>query len=409
MKFSQYFIPTLRDTNEESKSFELCLKSGLVNALAAGMYTYLPMGLRVLKNIEAIIRRHMDENGAHELLMPALHPIDVWKKTGRDEVIGEVMYRIKNRRGQELCLGPTHEEIIADLASKYISSYKQLPVTLYQIQTKFRDEMRAKGGLIRGCEFVMKDAYSFNTDAESMALEYNKMYKAYQKILEECGLRYVINEADTGFMGGGVSHEFLVAAESGEDKVYYSPSADLYGTQEELKIYDDVEEKKALEIGHIFQLGTKYTEAMGAFIQDQNSKRFPIQMGCYGIGVSRIISAVIEQNYDEDGIIWPKSIAPFDIQLVCLNPEKEEIKAYSDELYSKLKEKGYGVLYDERKKVSGGVRFKDARLIGLPLMIVVGKKNFENQELELEVRATKQKTMIATDDIDSIIKIYEEI
>lgn len=407
MLYSKYFVPTLRETKEESKSFDLCLRAGLVNALAAGMYTYMPMGLRVLKKIEGIIRKHIDSTGAHELLMPALHPIDVWKKTGRDEVIGDVMYRISNRREQTLCLGPTHEEIITDLVSKFIDSYKQLPVTLYQIQTKFRDEIRPKGGLIRGCEFVMKDAYSFNVDMDSLQEEYDKMYKAYQDIFDQCGLRYVIAEADTGMMGGAVSHEFLVAAEPGEDSVWYSASEDKYGTEDELKDCSDAKEVRALEVGHIFQLGTKYTEAMGALYQDQDGKRKPIIMGCYGIGVSRIISAVIEQNHDDDGIVWPKSIAPFDVQLVCLNPEKEDILEYSTELYNKMTAAGIEVLFDERKKVSGGVKFKDARLIGNPVMIVVGKKNFEQGQVEVEIRKTKEKTMLSKDNVEEIINFIK--
>jgi len=408
MLYSKFFMPTLRETKEDCISFDLSLRAGLVNALAAGMYSYLPAGLRVLNNIQSIIRKHINATGANEILMPALHPIEIWKKTGRDEVIGDVMYRIKNRKGSTLCLGPTHEEIVTDIVSKYISSYKQLPITLYQIQTKFRDEMRPKGGLIRGCEFVMKDAYSFSTTEESLKAEYAKMYQAYQDIFDECGLRYVIAEADTGFIGGSVSHEFLVAAVSGEDKVYYSPSKDRYGTKEQLADCTDAEEKNALEVGHVFQLGTKYSAAMGAEFQDESGKRNPAIMGCYGIGVSRIISAAIEQNHDDEGIVWPKHIAPFDFQLVCLDPNDEAVFAQAKSIYDALQARGFEVLFDERAGVTPGVKFKDARLAGMPVTIAVGKKGLANGVVETEIRRGKVKSTVAKDDVEAIAALWEQ-
>jgi prolyl-tRNA synthetase len=401
-------MPTLRETKEDCASFDLSLRAGLINALAAGMYSYLPAGLRVLNNIQGIIRKHMNATGANEILMPALHPIEIWKKTGRDEVIGDVMYRIKNRKGSMLCLGPTHEEIVTDILAKFLSSYKQLPITLYQIQTKFRDEMRPKGGLIRGCEFVMKDAYSFSTSEESLKAEYAKMYQAYRDIFDECGLRYVIQEADTGFIGGSLSHEFMVAAAPGEDKIFYSAANDRYGTKDQLVDCADAQETNALEVGHIFQLGTKYSAAMGAEFQDESGKRKPAIMGCYGIGVSRIISAAIEQNHDEDGIVWPKHIAPFDIQLVCLDPADETVFAQAKSLYDGLQARGFEVLFDERQSVTPGVKFKDARLAGMPVTVAVGKKSLANGTVETEIRRGKIKSTVAKDDIDAIANLWEQ-
>jgi len=385
VRFSKYLIPTLREVKEESISFNLSLKAGLISSLASGIYTYLPLGLKVLRKIENIIRKHMNLRGANEILMPALQPLELWSKTGRDKLLGEVMIKFEDRRGRKLCLGPTHEEVVTDLASKYISSYKQLPLILYQIQSKFRDEVRPKSGLIRGCEFVMKDAYSFDSTGEGLDHNYELILSAYKEIFKECGVDTAVLEADTGFIGGSKSHEFLAPADSGEDILLYCGKCGSYfkdGKQCPKCSNRPVEEKKALELGHIFKLGVKYSGKLGADFLDDKSRRLPLIMGCYGIGVSRIISAVIEQNYDKDGIKWPVNIAPFDAEVICLNTEDKDVFSFAEGIYSSLKEAGLDVLFDDRPGYSG-VKFKDSYLIGIPFLIVVGKKQSKKGKVEI--------------------------
>lgn len=410
MLFSDYFISTQREIKEESVSFKLSLKAGLVSSLAAGIYSYLPLGLRVLRNIENIIRKNMAECGANEVLLPALQPMDLWEKTGRDELLGETMFRFKDRKKRPLCLAPTHEEAITDLVSKYVSSYKQLPLVLYQIQTKFRDELRPRAGLIRGSEFVMKDAYSFDIDEKGLAENYKRMLSAYKNIFSECGLKTTEFKADTGFIGGSVSHEFLAESGSGEDIIKVcSNCGQTFKDQDKCPGCkgDDYKENKALEVGHVFKLGTKYSEKLKAFFLDEKGKRNPVIMGCYGIGVSRIISAVIEQNHDEEGIVWPRSISPFDIEIICLSPDDEAINKFSFDLYNELK-KEREVLLDERNETPG-VKFKDAHLLGIPFLIIIGKKNFYNDKVEIEVRKGRKKEMVPKENVTGALKkIIEE-
>jgi prolyl-tRNA synthetase len=410
MLFSKYFVPTLREVKEESLSFALSLKAGLISPLAAGVYSYLPMGLKVLKNIEGIIRKHMDAAGAQEVLLPAIQPVELWKKTKRDEILSEVLIRFSDRRGRKLCLGPTHEEVITDLVAKFVSSYKQLPLILYQIQTKFRDELRPRAGLIRGCEFSMKDAYSFDADEEGLKKNYQAMNQVYKNIFSECGLNTIVLEADSGFIGGSMSHEFLSEGVSGEDIVLFCKKCDHYFKEQKLCPKckgKKFEQKKALELGHIFNLGTKYSETLGAFFLDRQGKRSPIIMGCYGIGVSRIISAVIEQNFDSEGIIWPQSIAPFDIEIACLDPQDQALRSFSFELYEKLKKAKFKVLLDERDD-SVGVKLNDAYLLGMPYLVVVGKKNFATSKIEIIKRQGKVKSLVdkdrAAEKIASLLK-----
>jgi prolyl-tRNA synthetase len=413
MLFSKYFIPTLREVKEESVSFNLSLRAGLISSLAAGMYSYLPLGLRVLRNIEKIIRTNMQACGAHEVLLPALQPVDLWRKTQRDELLGQVMLRCKDRKKRDLCLAPTHEEAVTDLVSKFVSSYRQLPLVLFQIQTKFRDELRPRSGLIRSCEFVMKDAYSFDRNPQGLDSNYQQMLSVYKNIFSECGLQTIPFTADTGFIGGSSSHEFLAEGSSGEDIFKSCQECGIEFKEGSLCPVcksSKVKEKKALELGHIFKLGTKYSEQLAAFFLDEDSRRKPIIMGCYGIGVSRIISAVIEQNHDQDGIIWPEEIAPFSLEIVCLNPQDEEIKAFSFSLYEALN-KEYEVLLDERDE-SAGVKFKDAYLLGMPYIVVVGKKNFSQDKIEIVIRKNKEKIVVSKADFQerlySIIKGKKE-
>ncbi len=401
MKLSEYFLYTLREDPKEAESIshKLSLKAGLLNSLASGIFSYLPLGLRVLKNIENIVRSYMDTFGAQELLMPGLQPIELWKKTGRDELLGEVMFKFDDRRQRKLCLGPTHEEIVTDLVRKYITSYKQLPVILYQIQTKFRDEIRPRFGLVRSCEFIMKDAYSFDKDEQGLDENYKKMREAYDNIFKACDLDVIVLKADSGMMGGSDSEEFLVEADSGEDILKFCKECNRYYKDKENcpECKGVLEEKKALEIGHIFKLGTKYSGVQGAgFIDSQGVKR-DIIMGCYGIGVSRLLPAIIESNYDQEGIIWPKKVAPFDLELVILGDDAQ-LKETAFNIYDKLTSQGREVLIDDRNE-SAGVKFNDAYLLGMPYLFIMGKKNFLDNKIEVVYRKNKYKELI---DIDKI-------
>ncbi|MEW5758564.1 MAG: proline--tRNA ligase [Candidatus Omnitrophota bacterium] len=371
MYWSNAFIPTLKETPKDAEaiSHKLMLRAGLVKMLTAGVYLYLPLGLKVLNNIENIIRDEMDRVGANEVYLSCLQPRDIWLKSGRDAQMQDVMIKFTDRKNRELCLGPTHEEVITELVKSYVNSYKQLPITLYQIQTKFRDETRPRFGLIRSCEFIMKDAYSFDKDKIGLEKNYKFMYEAYVNIFKRCGLDVKIIQADPGVMGGSVSHEFLVPAESGEDTV---------------------EGKPAIEIAHIFQLGIKYSQALGANFLDKDGKLNPIIMGCYGIGVSRLIAAIIEQNYDDKGIIWPREVAPYDILITAVNFQDDVIRNISQKVYSQLKDSGMNVLIDDRS-LPAGVKFNDAELIGVPIIIVIGKKTIENNTIEIKIRSNGKK------------------
>jgi prolyl-tRNA synthetase len=527
----------------------------MIRKLTSGTYSYLPLGWRVLLKAMNIVREEMDAKGAQEVLLPAIHPPELWKKTGRYDVLGEVMIKFKDRHGKELILGPTHEEVITDLVANNVRSYKKLPLILYQIQTKFRDEIRPRFGVVRTCEFIMKDAYSFDCDIEGMEASYKKMYDAYCAIFERCGLQYVAVEADPGIMGGGLSHEFMVPAESGEDEIVrcascgYSAStavakmgekrsaeggsasggkaksakrekrlpiaevetpgvttvekvssllrvgperlvktliyvadgkpvavlvrgdrdanetkiknylkcetltmadaktiedvtggplgfsgpvalrgvrivADLgvkemsnfvtgankkdahlinvnMGRDFETKEFADLRmitkddmcpncNKKlaiqhAIEVGHTFKLGTKYSESLGARYLDKDGKEHPMVMGCYGIGVNRIPASLIETSNDKDGILWSSALSPYDIMLTPLNLREEKVAKIADKLYRDLTRKGFEVLYDDRDE-RAGVKFKDADLLGIPIAIVVGEKNAKADMVEIKLR-----------------------
>ena len=400
MNWSKVFIPTLKETPKEAEStgHQLLLRAGFVRMLMAGADTYLPMGLRVLENIQGIIRQEMNATGASELLLPALHPLELWQKTGRDKDLGEVMFKFKDRRGRELSLGPTHEEIITDLVKNNLSSYRQLPLVLYQIQTKFRDEIRPRFGLIRCCEFIMKDAYSFDEDEAGLDKNYQLMFEAYKRIFARCGLKVLITEADSGVMGGKVSHEFMVEAPLGEDVVCFCPQcktakAAKGGSSLCFTCNTEMRQVNTIEIGHIFKLGTKYSQALEAVFPDKSGQLKPLIMGCYGIGVSRLVSAIIEQNNDADGILWPKEVAPFQIILLPLDVTNPEIMEAANSLYRQLAENGIEVLFDDRNE-RAGVKFKDADLIGVPLSIVIGKKSIEEKSIELRVRKDKSSQLV---------------
>ncbi|PIQ99538.1 MAG: proline--tRNA ligase [Nitrospinae bacterium CG11_big_fil_rev_8_21_14_0_20_45_15] len=547
MKYSQLFIPTLKEApaDAETASHQYMVRAGLIRQLASGIYSTLPLGLRVLRKIENIIREEMNNIGGQELFLPSIQPAELWKESGRWDFYGKELLRIRDRHDREFCYGPTHEEVITDLVRKEVHSYKQLPLTFYQIQTKFRDEVRPRFGIMRGREFSMKDAYSFHADEESVNKTYDDMARAYSNIFERCGLEYKKVEADTGSIGGARSHEFHVLADSGEDEIGFCNTCDFASNLEmaqrclptktnasenqtppvvkeistpgkktieevtnflsitpqeviktivfesdaglvaglcrgdreinpiklkklidcewlhsadqskqaddiaygyigpiglKMPIYADAEimqmpqavaganktdfhltgiapqrdlsqvitgdlcfaraddpcpqcssgklqVKRGIELGHIFVLGDKYSKAMKANFLDSNGKEQTMVMGCYGIGVGRTAAAAIEQLHDEKGICWPKSIAPFQIEIIPVNMKDEETVTVSENLYYSFREKGLEILLDDRAD-RAGIKFKDADLLGLPVQIIIGPKTLQEGLIEIRIRKT---------------------
>ena len=566
MKQSKVFIPTMREVPSEAEalSHQLLLKAGLIKQSTSGIYSYLPLATRVLNHISKIIREEMENIDAVEILMPALQQAELWEESGRWGAYGPELMRLKDRNGREFALGPTHEEVVTSIVRDELKSYKQLPLTLFQIQSKFRDEKRPRFGLLRGREFIMKDAYSFHADEASLDQTYQEMYNAYSRIFKRVGLNARPVVADSGAIGGNHTHEFMALSEIGEDTIVYSENSDYAANIEkaEVKYYpnekhtdikslekietpniktaqeladflnrpideivktmifkvdgefmmflvrghhelNDVKVKayfetdnvematqdeivnllganpgslgpihnkdikiiadnfvkdlnnivvganedgyhyinanverdfnideygdfrfilegeplsdgsgnakfaEGIEVGQVFKLGTKYSEAMNAKFLDNQGKAQPLIMGCYGIGVSRTLSAIVEQNNDENGIIWPKSVTPFDLHLITINPKKEEQLELGDKLYSELQSK-YDVLYDDRKE-RAGVKFNDADLIGLPIRIVVGK-NASEGIVEVKVRQTGESEEVHVNELDNhIASLYEKL
>jgi len=370
MKWSKYFIPTMKvpPKDAETISHKLMFRAGLIQKLASGVYSYLPLGLKVLKNVENIVREEMNKAGGIELLLPALQPANLWKESGRWQKMGKDMITFIDRHGREMLFGPTHEEVIVNIVRQNINSWKQLPILLYQIQTKFRDEIRPRFGVIRAREFLMKDAYSFDIDENGLENSYQKMKETYGKIFTKCGLKFTIREADSGVIGGKFSEEFVAEGECAE-----------------------------LEVGHIFKLGIEYSKKMNAVFVDKEGKEKPIVMGCYGIGISRIVASIIEGNNDKNGIIWPFTVSPFHILIVPVNLEENLIRNISEKIYLNLNEK-FEVLMDDREE-SPGVKFSDADLIGIPLWIVVGKK-IKNQKVEIKIRKENRFVEVDLENIE---------
>ncbi|MDD9147030.1 proline--tRNA ligase [Sporolactobacillus sp. CQH2019] len=532
MRQSRMFIPTLKEVpaDAESASHRLLLRGGFIRQNAAGVYSYLPLGYKVIKKIEAIVREEMDRAGAQELLMPAMQPAELWHESGRWDVYGPELMRLKDRHGRYFALGATGEELITSLVRDTLNSYKKLPVILYQIQTKYRDEKRPRFGLLRGREFIMKDAYSFHATEESLDEAYRLIFQAYCRVFDRCGLKYRAVLADSGAMGGKDTHEFQALAEIGEDTIAYSDRSDYAANLEMAQVVDreqkraagslplerkagradaddndrikaewfktrsatvlvflrigdevnDVKVKNALgtdwiesldpphkadalhpgagvkiladnglksltravlyseredcsylhidperdlsienffdlrfikegdpspdgkgtikfakgiEIGQVFKLGTKYSESMNALFLDSEGKNQPLIMGCYGIGISRTLSAVCEQYHDGDGLIWPQSLAPFTIHLITVNPKNGDQLSLSDKLYHDLQDKGFDVLWDDRKE-RAGVKFADSDLIGCPVQVIVGKKAADRI---VEVAGRREKKRVETD------------
>jgi len=386
----------------ETVSHRLMLRGGYVRKVAGGLYDFLPLGARVLRRVERIVREEMDRAGAFEILMPALQPAELWERTGRWEKYGRELFRLTDRHDRSFALGPTHEEVVTELASGLLRSYRQLPVTLYQIQTKFRDEMRPRFGLMRGREFIMKDAYSFARSKEEGAECYRSMQEAYFRIFSRLGLSVRMVEADTGNIGGSSSHEFMVLAPSGEDTVVFCPAC-AYASNVELAgeavhcplCQGRLDRTTAIEVGHVFDLGDRYSTPMAAGFLDPDGRETLFHMGCYGIGVSRLLAAGIEQSHDEAGIIWPVAMAPFAVAVLPLGGKDADLAGkglrISDLLEKRFPEE---VLVDDRD-LRAGVKFADADLLGFPLQVILGEKGLREERAEIKVRATGERHSIA--------------
>lgn len=415
MRLSKSFIPTLRDDPKEAEiiSHKLMLRAGYIKKISSGIYSYLPLGLRVIKKIENIVRQEMDLAGALEVLLPAVQPKELWMETGRWDIYGKELMRIKDRHDREFCLGPTHEEIITELVRNNVPSYKNLPLVLYQIQTKFRDEIRPRFGLMRGREFIMKDCYSFDRDEDGLKKNYEKMFEAYSNIFKRCGLNFRIAQADPGAIGGGFSQEFMVVAKTGEDEIVYCSECSFCTTKELSNIESDnacgscstgvLKIERGIEVGHIFKLGTKYSSKMKAEFLDEDGIRKPFIMGCYGIGIGRTAAASIEQNNDENGIIWPLPIAPYQVAVIPVNVKETDKMNIAENIYNELLQKNVEVIIDDRDE-RAGIKFKDVDLIGIPIKIIIGKSLSENK-VEIVLRADGRRELI---DVNKAVEYVRE-
>jgi len=429
MRLSRFFLPVLRETPKEAEivSHQLMLRSGMIRQSSAGIYSWLPLGFRVLKKIEQIVREEQNRAGAIEMLMPTLQQADLWRESGRYDAYGPEMLRFTDRHEREMLYGPTNEELITQIFRDGVRSYRDLPRNLYHIQWKFRDEVRPRFGVMRGREFLMKDAYSFDVSAEAARQSYNKMFIAYLRTFARMGLKSIPMAADTGPIGGDLSHEFIILADTGESEVYChadlvetrAPPADIDFEQDLAPLigqwtsrYAATDEKhdparfeaevpadqrvtaRGIEVGHIFFFGTKYSEPMGCRVQGPDGSMIIAQMGSYGVGVSRLAGAIIEASHDEAGIIWPVPVAPFEVGVVNLKVgDKETDKACAD-LYAKLERAGVSVLYDDTEE-RAGAKFATMDLIGLPFQIIVGPKGVKAGEVELKERRTGERVSVA--------------
>jgi prolyl-tRNA synthetase len=430
MRLSQYFLPTLRETPKEAEivSHRLMLRAGLIRQQAAGIYSWLPIGERVLARIGQIVREEQDRSGAIEILMPTMQPADLWRESGRYEAYGKEMLRIEDRHERDMLFGPTNEEMVTDIFRAYVSSYRALPLNLYHIQWKFRDEVRPRFGVMRGREFLMKDAYSFDVDRESARAAYNRMFVAYLRTFDRLGLKAIPMRADSGPIGGDMSHEFIILAATGESEVFCSrdlldlpiPPADIDFRSDLSPIvqawtahYAATDEKhdpaafeklpedrritaRGIEVGHIFYFGTKYSEPMGAKVTGPDGAEVLVHMGSYGIGVSRLVGAIIEASHDEAGIIWPESVAPFHVGLINLKAGDAKVDAAAEQLYDRLTKAGIAVLYDDLDQ-RAGAKFATMDLIGLPWQVIVGPKGVERGEIEIKRRATGERETLSAE------------
>jgi prolyl-tRNA synthetase len=420
LKFSQFFIPTLKEEPSEAEipSHSLALRAGLIRKVASGIYSFLPLGFKVLKKIEEIVRQEMNSAGAMELFLPVIQPSILWEKSGRWKEYGPEMFRLKDRNKRDFCLGPTHEELITYLAYLDLRSYKDLPVNLYQIQVKFRDEVRPRYGLLRAREFIMKDAYSFCKNDDDLEDIYRKMHETYCRILERIGLKYKVVEADTGLIGGSSSHEFMVLAENGEEKLVFCPGCGYSANYEMSESVSETSSdscincgkglkfEKGIEVGHIFKLGSKYSDKLDARFLDINGKLKSLVMGCYGIGITRMMAAAIEQLHDSKGIIWPTSIAPFTVNIIVTTAKNKKLSEAGDVIYKTLTKLDVEVLYDDRD-INAGIKFKDSDLIGIPIKFILGRKFIEGNLIDVEYRKDGRRIELPVDSIPGFIKEFK--
>ena len=434
MRLSQYFLPVLKENPKEAQiaSHRLMLRAGMIQQSSAGIYSWLPLGLRVLNKIEQIVREEQDRAGALEIKMATIQAAELWQESGRYDDYGLEMLRIKDRHDRDILYGPTNEEVVTDIARNHLRSYKNLPLNLYHIQWKFRDEVRPRFGVMRGREFLMKDAYSFDIDKDGARHAYNRMFVSYLKTFARMGLTAIPMVADTGPIGGDMSHEFLILADTGESGVFFDKkwldtdmvtdidySADLqpvvdsftsiYAKTDEKHDPDqcdiapaDLLERRGIEVGHIFYFGTKYSDAMGATVQGADGKPTPLHMGSYGIGVSRLVGGIIEASHDDDGIIWPESVAPFDVAVINLKPGDDAADALCDRLYQAGSEAGRDMLLDDSSD-SPGAKMKSMSLIGIPWQVIVGPRGLKNNLVEVKHRATGKTVEMSPESAVSLI------
>jgi len=428
MRLKNFFLKTKKETpsGAELISHKLMIRTSMIEQTTSGIYTWLPLGLKVLKKIESIVRKVHDEYGCQEILMPTIQQSDIWKKSGRYKDYGPEMLKFLDRNKKELLYGPTNEELITNIFKCYINSYKDLPKNLYQIQWKFRDEIRPRFGVMRCREFLMKDNYSFDLTREDAENSYNNMFKCYLKIFQRMGLRAIPVKADSGAIGGDMSHEFHIITNSGDTKIIcdkkidtiknlasdtsYESLRNIFSVtdekfnEKECKINkNDLVVKKGIEVGHIFFFGTKYSSSLGAYVLDKKGKKVNVEMGSYGIGISRLVAAIIESSYDQSGIIWPKEVSPFDVCLINLNSKDKKLSKISDNLYLTLKKNEKDVLYDDTFD-SPGNKFANMDLIGIPYQIIIGIKNIENNKIEVKDRKRQKIIKVDLKNINQILK-----
>ena len=423
MYLSRFLMPTLKENPAEAQivSHRYMMRSGMIRQSSAGIYSWLPLGLRVLKKIEQIVREEQNLAGCQELLMPTIQPATIWRESGRYEDYGKEMLRITDRHEREMLYGPTNEELITEIFRGSVRTHKDLPKLLYHIQWKFRDEVRPRFGVMRGREFLMKDTYSFDLNFDGAKKTYNKMFVAYLRTFARMGLRAIPMAADSGPIGGDMSHEFLILADTGESEVFchkdilsfdlpkdnidynedfqpivdkwtelYAATDEKHNLSQESLLAEDLVSARGIEVGHIFYFGTKYSKAMNALISSPSGQEIPVEMGSYGIGISRLVAGIIEASHDDDGIIWPESVAPFDIGIINLSSGNESCDSACEDLYFRLGNAGLDVLYDERDE-RAGVKFANMDLIGLPWQIIAGPRGIKNGVIELKNRATGEK------------------
>ncbi len=438
MRFSRYFLPILRDTPKEAEivSHRLMLRAGMIRQQAAGISSWLPLGLRVLNKLSAVVREEQNRSGAIEILMPTIQSADLWRESGRYDAYGKEMLRIKDRHDREMLYGPTNEEMVTEIFRSYVKSYKDLPLNLYHIQWKFRDEVRPRFGTMRSREFLMKDAYSFDMDKEAAVKAYERMFVAYLRTYARMGLTAIPMRADTGPIGGDLSHEFIILADTGESAVFchrdllekpipgkdtdfrgdLKPIVDdwtsLYAATEEMVDQAAYEaavpadkrvSARGIEVGHIFYFGTKYSEPMKASVTGPDGKETIVHMGSYGIGLTRVVPAIIEASHDENGIIWPVSVAPFEAVLINLKAGDAECDAACDKLYGELSAAGIDMLYDDRDQPAGA-KFATADLVGIPYQIILGPRGLKSGEAEIKHRKTGERETLPIADAVARLK-----